>query len=102
MNTFEFNILEYFKLQDGKFFGLVGVMRPDTFPLITKDYNVKLITSSGKEYVFKDIGEEIFVSRGPKRDNKRALRTTDDVEKYLKNLAADPVKIVGCKWKNSM
>jgi len=97
MSIFEFNVLEYFKLQDGQFFGLVGIMEPDTFPLITKDYKVKLITHSGKEHIFKNIGEEIFVRRESKKDNKRALRTTDDIEKYLKNLTNDPVKIVGYK-----
>jgi hypothetical protein len=96
MKTFEFDVIEYFKLQNDQF-GLVGTMKPDTFPIITKDYKVKLVTKTGRKYIFKDIGEEIFVRSEFCKNNKRAFRTTDNIEEYLKDLVNDPVKIVGYK-----
>ena len=96
MKIFEFEILEYFKLQNSQF-GLVGIMKPEDFPIVTQDYNMRLITKSGKERVFRDIGEEIIVRSDPGRNNKRAFRTTDDIEQYLKDLVNDPVKVVGYK-----
>lgn len=99
MEKFEFNMSAYFKLECG-FFGLVGTMKPDAFPIITPGDHVKLITKSGREHVFKDIGEEIFVRSNSNKHDKRAFRTRDDIEKYLKNLINDPVRIVGYKVKD--
>lgn len=98
MKNFEFNVSAYFKLEGG-FFGLVGTMKPDGFPIITPNDYVNLITKSGREHVFKDIGEEIVVRSSSNKSDKRAFRTRDDIEEYLKNLPNDPIRIVGSKLK---
>ena len=96
MNTFEFKVVEYFKFSNGQIC-LIGYMIPNDAACVTSDYKVTLFTSSGTEYPFTVLGEEIFVWSMPRKDDKRVLRTSDDIEKYLKNLTNDPVKIIGYK-----
>lgn len=98
MKNFEFTVEEYFKLRRyGVFFALGGTMKPENFPLLFKGYSVKLITKSGREHIFKGIGEEIFAGRDPNKEYKRVLGTEDDIEEYLQDLINDPVRIVGYK-----
>lgn len=62
LKKFEFKVSHSFKIREGKFFALVGIMEPDTTPIVTRKYHTKLITKSGKEHVFTVLGEEIFVA----------------------------------------
>ena len=96
MNKFEFRVVEYFKFSNGEIC-LGGYMIPDDASCITPDYKVTLFTRSGKRHPLTLLGEEIFARNKPEKNNKRVLRTADNIEKYLKNLANDPVKIVGYK-----
>jgi hypothetical protein len=98
MDNFEFEVVEYFKFSDNQIC-MSGYMSPADIVYITPDYKVQLLTSSGKCHDFNLIGEEIFARSEPRKDNKRVLRTTDDIEKYLKDLIHDPVKIVGRKFE---
>ena len=94
MNSFEFKVVEYFKFSNNQIC-MIGYMSPPDIVYITPDYKVQLITSSGKYHDFTLIGEEIFAWSTPRKDDKRVLRTSDDVESYLKDLINNPVKIVG-------
>lgn len=96
MNTFEFKVVEYFKFSNGQIC-LGGYMIPNDAACVTPEYKVTLYTSSGKKHQFALLGEEIFARSEPRKDDKRVLRTSEDIEKYLQDLVADPVKIVGYK-----
>ena len=100
MKKFEFKVSHSFKIREGKFFALVGIMEPESMPIIAGDYYAKLITKSGKEHVFTMLGEEIFVASPGKIITKRALGTTDNIEEYLQDLENDPVWIVGYEIEN--
>lgn len=95
---FEFEVLEYFIFSDSQIC-ISGTMHPSDIPYITPDYIVELVTASGKRHQFHLIGEEIFSRSQPRSDNRRVLRTKDNVEPFLKNIKTDPVKIRGVKNK---
>jgi hypothetical protein len=96
MNKFEFEVVEYFKFSNNQIC-ISGFMEPNDAACVTSGYKVTLFTASGKSQEFTLIGEEIFAFSWPRKDNKRVLRTADDIEEYLKNLAIDPVKVIGYK-----
>lgn len=96
MKTFEFKVVEYLKFSDGQIC-LGGYMTPNDADTVTPDYKVTLFTKSGREHSFFLVGEEIFARSEPRKDDKRVLRTSDDIEQYLIDLTNDPVTIIGCK-----
>ena len=96
MNKFEFEVVEYFKFSNNQTC-IGGFMHPSDAACVTSNYKVTLFTASGKSHEFTLIGEEIFAFSGPRKNNKRVLRTADNIEKYLENLVNDPVKIIGYK-----
>ena len=96
MNAFEFKVVEYFKFNNGQIC-LGGYMNPSDAACVTSGYKVTLFTRSGKEHPFTLLGEEIFARSEPRKDDKRVLRTSDNIEQYLKDLTNDPVTIIGFK-----
>jgi|JI10StandDraft_1071094.scaffolds.fasta_scaffold394295_2 uncharacterized protein YaiE (UPF0345 family) len=96
MESFKFNINDYFKLSTGTV-ALVGVMVPGDYPIVTSEkYVVEIKTQSGKSLRLNKINEDIFSRSEPTEDySRRSFQTFEDISSFIENMAIDPIYLQG-------
>lgn len=98
MNEKSFKLLvkERFNLSTGGI-AFVGVMEPTDYPIILPDrYIVEIRSSSGKNYQFSKIAEDLFSRKDFQAKIKfRSLQTFDDMSDFFAETNGEDLIIYG-------